>query len=88
MERKQGKPVATEADVRDWIEWKREAARQRQRHRRKSLCRVDYETSDATKLFLMYLQERHGPVGFSTILDAIIARWADSWQAGREPELW
>jgi len=88
MEWKQGKPVATEADMRDWIAWKREAARERQRRRRRSLCRVDYETSEQTKRFLVYLQRRHGPIGVSAILDAIVARWAASWQAGREPELW
>lgn len=88
MEWKQGLPAAAETDVRDWKAWKREAARERQRRRRRSLCRLDYETNEATKRFLVYLQRRHGPIGVSAILDAIVVRWADSWQAGREPDLW
>lgn len=85
---KPGQPVATEADVRDWIVWKRQAARERQRARRRSLRRIDYETNEATKRFLEHLRQRYGPVGLSALLDAIVARWAASWQAGREPDLW
>jgi len=29
-----------------------------------------------------------GHVGASTISDVIAARWAATWQAGREPKLW
>ncbi len=85
---KPGQPLTTEADMREWELWKRQSARERQRARRRMLRRVDYETSEATKRFLEHLQRLHGPVGLSTLLDAIVARWAASWQAGREPDLW
>lgn len=85
---KPGLPVVTEADMREWEAWKRQAARERQRARRLTLRRVDYETSEATKRFLEHLQRLHGPVGLSTLLDTIVARWAEAWLAGREPDLW
>lgn len=83
-----GRPVVTQTDLRKWEAWKRQTARERQRARRRMLRRVDYETSEATKRFLEHLQRLHGPVGLSTLLDAIVARWAAAWIDGREADLW
>ena len=88
MRWKPGQPVVTASDVAEWEDWKRQVARERQRTRRRSLRRIDYETNEATKSFLEYLRHRYGPVGLSALLDAIVARWGASWQAGREPDLW
>lgn len=85
---KPGLPVATEADARDWEAWKRQAARERQRARRRTLRRIDFECSPDTVRFLEHLRSRHGAVGMSTILSAVVARWAAAWVAGAEPDLW
>ena len=70
-----GRPVITEADLSQWLAWRREKKRLDQRHRRARLRRFDYCASPDVAAALEILWRPQAGGDYSSIIDGIVRDW-------------
>jgi hypothetical protein len=72
-----GERVRTLQDHREWEVWRRERKRQQQRDRRAQYPRIDYYPDERAHALILRLSGRYVGGDYSSVLNRIVADWAE-----------
>lgn len=73
-----GQPVVTAQDHAEWQAWRRARILEGQRWRRSRMRRIDYYPSEEAAAVIDRFRTRYAGGDASSILNRIIAEWADA----------
>jgi hypothetical protein len=74
-----GRPVVTAQDHAEWQAWRRARILEQQREWRKQMRRIDYYPSKEAAAVIDRFRHRYAGGDASSILNRIIAEWADAF---------